>query len=102
MPITLNTPVTGDITWNHSWRFYEFTLIQPSRVNIAVNSAYDNYLELYQGESTTIFMQDDDSGSKLNAMINANLPAGVYYVVVRPYSDGSGPFTLTVTATPGM
>ena len=56
---------------------------------IALTSGYDNYLELYQGESTTIFMENDDGGNGLNALITANLAPGVYYIVARPYGDGS-------------
>jgi hypothetical protein len=96
-PIQLNQVVQGELTTFHTRRAYELSLAQPTQVTIAATSSWDNFLELYLGSSGQIFLQDDDSGGGRNAMISAMLAAGTYTVVVRPFSNATGPFSLTVS-----
>ena len=100
VPIALNTPVQGQLTPFHSRQFYRLELTSPATVQIAVVGGFDNYLELFMGDSTTPMLTDDDSGGNLNARINATLPAGVYRILVRPFSEGRGSYTLTVMGIP--
>jgi hypothetical protein len=45
--------------------------------------------------------QDDDSGGGTNALVTQFLPAGSYYVVVKPFGDytSHGTYTLAAKAT---
>jgi hypothetical protein len=68
-------------------------------VTIAMNSDdFDAYLELY-GPDEAELARDDDSGGSLNALITGfTLPAtGDYTIVARPFSSGSGVYTLELT-----
>ncbi len=97
--IAVNHPVTGMIGTSPNHKIYEFVLTRPGQTTISLNSTYDNYLELYRENEDTAFREDDDSGNGLNAMITAFLQPGIYYVLARPYSDGTtGSFTLAVNA----
>jgi hypothetical protein len=68
-------------------------------VTIAMNSDdFDAYLELLGPDKTEV-ARDDDSGGNLNALITGFiLPAtGEYTIVARPFSMGSGLYTLELT-----
>ncbi len=97
IPIMPNQQIQGTLTNDHTYRLYELGITQPSTVTISVNSSYDNYLELYAGESETPMAQDDDGGSGFNAQLTTTLQPNVYYILVRPFSSGTGPFTLTTS-----
>ncbi len=99
-PITLNGTAQGEITTFHTYRLYELAITSQTQVSIAASSTYDNYLELYLGESDQAMLQNDDGGNGFNALISTTLAPGMYYILIRPFSDGTGPFTLTVTGTP--
>jgi len=101
-PIGLNQPVQGEITYSQDHQVYELGITQPTAVTITVQSNFDSYLELYTYDNdSTPFLQDDDSAGNLDAQISTTLEVGVYYVLVRPFSDGTGTFTVTVSAAGG-
>jgi len=97
MPIALNQPVAGTIAGSGDRPVYELSLPAPATVTISVSAGFDNYLELYRATEASPFLEDDDSGPDLNAMISTYLPAGTYRILVRPFGSGTGPFTLAVT-----
>lgn len=86
-------------------RTSELTLMCPRRafilsveterdVTLETRSSFDTYLELYlDGERVA---EDDDSGHGLNARLTEHLEPGVYRVVVRPFAQSLGPFSLSV------
>jgi hypothetical protein len=99
-PIMLNQTLQGELTTLHTYRLYALTIDQPTQVQISATSSFDNYLELYLGDSQSPMMQNDDGGSGLNALITATLAPGNYYVLLRPFSEGTGAFTLSVMGAP--
>ncbi len=101
IPMSLNAPVQGEVSTFTTYQIYELELFEPTVVSIAVTSGFDSYLEVYQGDSSTPLVQDDDSGSGLDAMIQTTLAAGVFYILVRPYDDDTGQFKLTALGKPG-
>ena len=100
VPLAINTPVQGTLSRAHPYRLYEIGITQPSQLTVSLNSQFDNYLELYAGDSQTPMMENDDGGSGLNAQLSTVLQPNIYYILVRPYSEGTGPFTITAAVMP--
>ena len=78
----------------HTRDVYELTLAQPAHLTLTTRSGLDLYLELHEG--TRLVAEDDDSGAGLDAQIEADLEAGVYEVIVRPFASTTGPYALDV------
>jgi hypothetical protein len=102
IPIVLNQPVSGELTGFRTNQVYELALGQATAVTISVNGDFDNYLELYRENESNPFIEDDDSGSGLNAQLSSVLQPGIYYILVRPFSSGTGHYTLSVMGAPGV
>ena len=96
----LNETLHGELTTFHNFRLFELALTQQTQVTISVQSEWDNYLELFEGESEQAMLTDDDGGQNLNALITTVLNPGVYYISVCSYNDSTGDFSLSVTGVP--
>ena len=80
---------------------YTLTLSADTTIELRANStAFDAYLVLLDAKGNLVD-QDDDSGGGTNAKISDLLPAGTYYVVVKPFGDytKSGVYTLAAKST---
>ena len=92
-------PGGGSVTVNGT-TVYSFT---PDRngtweFRTSNNGNSDPVLVLYDADGAMIAF-DDDGGGDLNSLIVASLRAGTtYYVFARFFGDGSGSYTLSVTA----
>ena len=98
LPIAVNSSIQERTSDAAPIKVYEFTLTKRGPVTINVTSRFDNFLELYGHDPNTPLATDDDSGGNHNARITRTLTPGTYYALVAPYSDGSGPFTLHISA----
>lgn len=96
--IQVNSTTSSFLDGANPRRRYLFNISQPGLVTIQLLSDFDNYLELYDATGANQLATDDDSGEGLNALLSRNLGPGQYSVLVRPYSDGTGPFTLIIMA----
>jgi hypothetical protein len=97
-PVSVNSRISSSLVDGQERRLYRFVITQHTMVTLELHSDYDNYLELYDGSAITRIATDDDSGEGLNARLVSALGPGIYHVLVRPYSSGRGPFTLTILA----
>ena len=80
---------------------YTLTLSADTTVELRANSTtFDAYLVLLDAKGNLVD-QDDDSGGGTNAKISDLLPAGTYYVVVKPFGDytKAGAYTLAAKST---
>ena len=120
-PDSCEEPLTSNGTASGEWvagcesevpergyaRYYGFTLSQPSRVTITLESQdADTYLYLREGEAmsgTALHENDDHQGSRSVSQIQETLEAGAYTVEATTYGEGeTGSFTLTIEGLPGM
>ena len=106
-PISVGATVTAAINYTgcqYAGTFadiYTMTLAGDTAVELRANStAFDAYLILLDGKGN-VLDEDDDSGGGTNARIAGQLPAGTYYVVVKPFGDYTklGAYTLAAKAT---
>jgi hypothetical protein len=107
-PISVGSTVTGNITYTGCQYYdstfadyYTLTLSADTAVELHANSSdFDAYLVLLDGKGNLID-QDDDSGGGTNAMVAQFLPAGTYYVVVKPFGDYTSHGTYSLAAKAG-
>jgi len=93
-PRALTGRHTSELTLTCPQRAFVLSVESEREVTLETRSSLDSYLELYlDGERVA---EDDDSGHELNARITQTLAPGVYRVVVRPYAQSLGPFSLSV------
>jgi hypothetical protein len=107
-PISVGGTVTGNIMYTGCQYYdstfadvYSLTLSADTAVELRANSTdFDAYLVLLDSKGNLID-QDDDSGGGTNALVTQFLPAGSYYVVVKPFGDytSHGTYTLAAKAT---
>jgi len=77
---------------------YEISVGRGWHVTTEMTSEYDNYLYLTKGDD--VATNDDFNG--LNARIDTDVEmAGMYTVYACAYSDGRGPYTLTINTSAG-
>jgi astacin (peptidase family M12A) len=70
---------------------YRFTAARDGRYRIDTRGPTDIVMKLFGPNSqTALIAEDDDSGIDTNALINADLIAGEYFVQVRHYNRASG------------
>jgi hypothetical protein len=70
---------------------YRFTAARDGRYRIDTRGPTDVVMKLFGPNSqTALITEDDDSGIETNALINAELIAGQYFVQVRHYNRASG------------
>ena len=103
--LTPGSTATGVITYtgcqyidNTFADFYQLTLAADATVDIEADSSdFDAYLVLLDSKGAVVD-EDDDSGGNTNARISANLAAGSYTVVVKPFGDYTsyGKYALTI------
>jgi len=104
-PIPVGATVTGNITYTACQYpdgtfadFYKMDLAADTTVELRANSSdFDAYLILFDAKGNLID-QDDDSGGGTNARIADLLPAGSYYVVVKPFGDYTSHGTYSLAA----
>jgi hypothetical protein len=107
-PVSVGGSVTGNITYT-GCQYYDSTFADVYTMNLAADTAvelranssdFDAYLILMDAKGNLID-QDDDSGGGTNSLINQLLPAGTYYVVVKPFGDytSHGTYTLAARST---
>ena len=106
-PISVGATVTAAINYTgcqYGGTFadiYSLTLSSDTAVELRANStAFDAYLILLDAKGN-VLDEDDDSGGGTNARIADALPAGTYYVVVKPFGDYTklGAYTLAAKTT---
>ena len=119
-PDACEEPLTGNGTISGAWvaecesevpergyaKYYGFTLDQPSRVTITLESQdADTYLYLREDDArsgTALHYNDDHQGSRSVSQIGADLEAGAYTIEATTYGQGeTGSFTLTIEGLPG-
>jgi hypothetical protein len=107
-PISVGGSVTGNITYT-GCQYYDSTFADYYTLNVSADAAvelranssdFDAYLVLFDSKGNLID-QDDDSGGGTNALVTQFLPAGTYYVVVKPFGNytSHGTYTLAARAT---
>ena len=70
---------------------YRFTTPQDGRYRIDTRGPTDVVMKLFgPNNPTALLAEDDDSGIDTNALINADLIAGEYFIQVRHYNRASG------------
>ena len=70
---------------------YRFTAARDGRYRIDTRGPTDVVMKLFGPNSETALIdEDDDSGIDTNALINADLIAGQYFIQVRHYNRASG------------
>ena len=93
-PTALVDRRTSELTLTCPQRAFVLSVESERTVTLETRSSLDSYIELYRdGERIG---QDDDSGHELNARLTQKLAPGVYRIVVRPYAQSLGPFSLSV------
>jgi hypothetical protein len=107
-PIAPGGSVTGNITYTGcqypDGTFADtYTLILSAEANIDLrlnSSDFDAYMLLFDAKGNVVD-DDDDSGGGTNARITQLLPAGTYYVTVKPFGDyrSHGTYTLAAKTT---
>jgi hypothetical protein len=78
---------------------YRFSAPRDGRYRIDTRGPTDVVLKLFGPNSeTALIAEDDDSGIDTNALINADLVAGQYFVQVRHFNraDGRGKYSIKV------
>jgi hypothetical protein len=93
-PISLGGTVTGNITYAGCQYvdgtfadLYSLTLPTDTSLDLRANSTdFDAYLILLDAKGNLVDA-DDDSGGGTNARITDFIPAGTYFVVVKPVGD---------------
>jgi len=107
-PIAVGGSVTGNITYTGCQfngatfaNIYTLSIAADSVVDLRLNSTdFDAYLVLWDSKGNLVD-EDDDSGGGTNARITDSLPAGTYFVVVRPFGDYTDHGAYTLTAKSG-
>lgn len=107
--LTVDSPITGEITGETYEQFYTFEATAGDTIIITMNAAedgptrLDSYLFL-QNANGDVITQDDDSGGNLNSRIGPfTIPEdGTYTVVATRFQQqvgsSTGEYTLTLTA----
>ncbi len=105
--VTAGATVSGVITYtgcqytdNTFADLYQMNLAADATIDLRLNSSdFDAYLVLLDSKGALVD-EDDDSGGNTNARITRSLPAGTYFLVVKPFGDytSHGAYTL-ITAT---
>ncbi len=78
---------------------YRFTAARDGRYRIDTRGPTDVVMKLFgPNHPTALIAEDDDSGIDTNALINAELVSGQYFVQVRHYNraSGKGKYTIKV------
>lgn len=89
----------GELTLLCPRMWITLDVTEAERATLSTRSGADIYLELHRAPHegrATLLAEDDDSGPDLDAQLTANLAAGRYDLLVRPYSAVTGPFSVTV------
>jgi hypothetical protein len=102
--VTAGATVTGVLTFtgcqytdNSFADLYRMDLTADAAIDLRLDSSeFDAYLVLLDSTGAVVD-EDDDSGGNTNSHIARNLPAGTYFMVVKPFGDytSHGAYTLT-------
>ncbi|NWG18642.1 MAG: PPC domain-containing protein [Chloroflexi bacterium] len=99
-PIEYTQVVEGTLA-DESVTIYRFRGQQGDVITLSADSnTFDAYLSLLQPDAANLpLAEDDDSGGSRNALIGPYtlLTTGDYFIAVRSYDDGSGPYTLRLS-----
>ena len=93
--LTLASETRSQITLVCPRARFSLALDAPTPLVIATRSGIDVYLEVRRDRA--MVAENDDSGPRFDARIEATLGPGHYDIDVRPYSAATGPFVLSVT-----
>lgn len=93
--VSLNSRIKSEIKINGQKDYYKFELKDPTDIKIYSSGDTDMYGSLYS-ENKDLLFSDDDSGDSRNFLISQNLPPGIYYILARQYSTGTGKYTLNI------
>ncbi len=91
--LALGVAVQGQIEPGDDEDQFRLKLGNPASVAVYTTGDLDT-LGTLSDESGETVASDDDDGRSFNFHIEADLPAGVYYVRVASYGLGTGPYTL--------
>jgi len=90
-PIEVNQRITGEFTAFHTTALYEFQQATPDVVTVTARFESEIYIEVQQGGRPV---------ERGVGRVTARLEPGTYQVMIRPYRQGSGSYTLLIaTAT---
>jgi len=101
-PLTLGTPVDGEIEISGDYDYFNFTASADGTLVIGTSGTTDTYGYLYNAAEQEL-TNNDDGGSGTNFQITYDLAVGqLYYIAVRGYniSSTTGPYTLESSFTP--
>lgn len=96
--LTFGEAVEGELTTEVPFVIYAFEGTADTVVDIVVSSgaSLDSTLTLY-GPANDVLATNDDTNGIDPALYGSVLPeTGTYVVVVKPYSDGTGSFSLSI------
>ncbi len=91
--LALGVPVQGHIEPGDDEDHFRLKLGNPASVAVYTTGDLDT-LGTLSDESGEPVASDDDDGRSFNFHIEADLPAGVYYVRVASFGSKTGPYTL--------
>ncbi|MDD9998867.1 MAG: hypothetical protein OXQ89_14085 [Rhodospirillaceae bacterium] len=90
--LTLGTPMPGRIEDGADEDWFRLELTEPASVAIYTTGALDTVGSVIS--SGEPILSKDDGGEGYNFHIEADWPAGVYYIRVESYGMGAGPYRL--------
>ena len=91
-PLALGAPMPGRIEFGADEDWFRLELTEPASVAIYTTGALDTVGSVIS--SGEPILSKDDGGEGYNFHIEAEWPAGVYYIRVESYGIGTGPYRL--------
>ncbi|HMQ94001.1 MAG TPA: DVUA0089 family protein [Amaricoccus sp.] len=102
--IAAGESVTGEIEreYDEDWFAITFTLGETYTIDLqgqdsGLGTLHDPYLILYDADGNWVD-ENDDSGSLDSQLVHTAAASGTYYIVARELDDGTGTYSLSVTA----
>jgi hypothetical protein len=87
VPLRLGKTIKAEISEKGEEDLYKLILDEAGVYTVQTRGSTDVVMQLYGPDSPTrLVAEDDDSGSGRNSLIEAELPAGQYYVQIKHYS----------------
>lgn len=98
--VTIPGSHSGSIEIIDDQDVYRFVVGVASNVTISTSGNLDTAGSLHSQAGTTLASNDDANGSQ-NFLINRNLEAGTYFIIVKSHaSQSAGDYSLILSATP--
>jgi len=81
---------------------YTFTIPQAIHLSVQTDGLFDSVLYLRDDCAAADLFCNDDGGPGLGSLLEADLAAGTYYLIVDAYTTNSGAYTLTIDVDCGV